>query len=162
MLGEPAATYIDGQLEYKEPFSSRFVLDFGDRVGLREVFLCNLPEVNSTHKYLKVPNVEARFGTDPGIYNTLMGAMAKLLPREFLANQDNAKMLAAISMPLVKVTDIISGEAVAMRIDVRLKFCFFILTESLNFNEVEDLLKRIEERHVDYLIYFFLLSLLLL
>lgn len=118
-MGEPAATYDDGTIIYKQPFSSRLVLDFGDRVGLREVFLCNLPEVESSHKYLNVPSVEARFGTDPGIYNTLMAGMSKLLPKEFLADQDNAKMLAAISMPLVKLTDVISGEAVAMRIDVR-------------------------------------------
>ena len=95
------------------------MLDFGDRVGLREVFLCNLPEVESTHRYLGVPSVEARFGTDPGVYNTIMSAMAKVLPREFLASQENAKLLAALSMPLVKLTDVVSGEAVAMRIDVR-------------------------------------------
>ena len=95
------------------------MLDFGDRVGLREVFLCNLPEVESTHRYLGVPNVEARFGTDPGLYNAIMSVMSKVLPREFLANQENAKLLASISMPLVKLTDTISGQALAMRVDVR-------------------------------------------
>ena len=120
LLGEPAATYVDGELVHKPPFSSRAVMDFGDRTGLREVFLCNLPEVESTHRYLGVPSVEARFGTDPGVYNTIMSAMSRLLPRSFLEKQQNARALAEVSMPLVKLTDLMSGEAVAMRIDAKL------------------------------------------
>ena len=34
-------------------------------IGRKGLYLYNLPEVESAHKYLKVPGVSARFGTDP-------------------------------------------------------------------------------------------------
>ena len=40
----------------------------------------NLPEVKSTHKFLGVPTVSARFGTSPFLWNWGMEAFTNILP----------------------------------------------------------------------------------
>ena len=45
-----------------------------------------LPQVESTHKCLRVPSVSARFSTAPQFWNLAMLASAKLTPKGFLAN----------------------------------------------------------------------------
>lgn len=52
------------QVEAK-PITQPRVVDFGKGLGRKSVWLYHLPEVESTHKYMRVPNVSARFGTDP-------------------------------------------------------------------------------------------------
>ena len=48
-----------------KPITQPRVVDFGKGLGRKSVWLYHLPEVESTHKYMRVPNVSARFGTDP-------------------------------------------------------------------------------------------------
>lgn len=58
--------YADGQQVEAKPISQPLTVDFGKGLGRKTVWLYNLPEVESAFKYMKVPNVSARFGTDPG------------------------------------------------------------------------------------------------
>ena len=53
-------------------------------LGRKGVYLYNLPEVASAYKYLRVPGVSARFGTDPFIWNWAMWLVARLCPPGFL------------------------------------------------------------------------------
>ena len=89
-------------------------------MGKRETFLYNLPEVATTRATLAAPNVSARFGTSPGIWNGAMGAMAALLPRSVLQDRGAALSLARALEPLVRAVDALVGETVAMRVDVDL------------------------------------------
>ena len=70
-----------------EPITEKRVVDFGRGLGEKPVWLYNLPEVFSTHKYLHVPSVSARFGTDPPFWNWAMVAVARLAPKDFLSNR---------------------------------------------------------------------------
>ena len=89
-------------------------------VGKRETFLYNLPEVATTHAVLGAPNVSARFGTSPGVWNGAMALMARLLPRETLQNRDAALAMARAVEPLVRLVDGAVGELTAMRVDADL------------------------------------------
>ena len=73
--------------ELLEPITEKRIVDFGRGIGEKPAWLYNLPEVFSTHKYCKVPNVSARFGTDPAVWNWAMIAVARLLPKSFLADR---------------------------------------------------------------------------
>ena len=63
------------------PLSEHRVVDFGAGLGMKSVYLYPLPEVASTHRYLRVPSVSARFGTDPFFWNWAMLALARLAPK---------------------------------------------------------------------------------
>jgi hypothetical protein len=69
------------------------------------------------HDVLGVGNVKALFGTAPGFWNTLLGAMAQL-PPSLLANEDIMTKLALFSLPIVRVVDSFAGATNAMRCDV--------------------------------------------
>ncbi len=56
-------------------------------IGRKGVYLYNLPEVASAFKYIKVPGVSARFGTDPFIWNWAMWLVARLCPPQFLQDR---------------------------------------------------------------------------
>lgn len=66
LAGTPVIAYADGQQVQAKPISQPLTVDFGKGLGRKTVWLYNLPEVESAFKYMKVPNVSARFGTDPG------------------------------------------------------------------------------------------------
>ena len=112
LCGEEVTIYEDGKEVRTEPASSRKVVDFGKGVGKREIFLYNLPEVESTHKIFDVPTVKARFGTSPGIWNTAMVGMARLLPSDILENKELMQQGASALMPLVKLVDAAVGEKI--------------------------------------------------
>ena len=103
MCGEEVTIYENGKEVRTEPASSRKVVDFGKGVGKTRNFLYNLPEVESTHKIFDVPTVKARFGTSPGIWNTAMVGMARLLPSDILENKELMQQGASALMPLVKL-----------------------------------------------------------
>lgn len=71
-----------------EPITERRVVDFGKGIGEKPAWLYNLPEVYSTHKYLRVPSASARFGTDPAFWNWAMIAVARLAGKEFLKDRN--------------------------------------------------------------------------
>jgi hypothetical protein len=60
------------------------VAPFSPGLGRKGLYLYNLPEVASAYKYLRVPGVSARFGTDPFIWNWAMWLVARLCPPGFL------------------------------------------------------------------------------
>ncbi len=66
LAGTPVIAYADGKQVNAKPVSQPLTIDFGKGLGRKTVWLYNLPEVESAFKYMKVPNVSARFGTDPG------------------------------------------------------------------------------------------------
>ena len=66
LAGTPVIAYSEGKRVEAKPISQPLTIDFGKGLGRKTVWLYNLPEVESAHKYMKVPNVSARFGTDPG------------------------------------------------------------------------------------------------
>ena len=121
LCGEEVTIYENGKEVRTEPASSRKVVDFGKGVGKREIFLYNLPEVESTHKIFDVPTVKARFGTSPGIWNTAMVGMARLLPSDILENKELMQQGASALMPLVKLVDAAVGEKMSIKIDCKLK-----------------------------------------
>jgi hypothetical protein len=85
--------YKDGEAITVKPASYRKVVDFGQGLGSKEVFLYNLPEVYSAHTVMGIPSTSARFGTSPGIFNTLMAIIADKVPASVLADENAVKPL---------------------------------------------------------------------
>jgi hypothetical protein len=65
-------------------------------IGRKGVYLYNLPEVMSAFKYIKVPGVSARFGTDPFIWNWAMWLVARLCPSQFLQDRSQVRCLVVM------------------------------------------------------------------
>ncbi|KAG2451617.1 hypothetical protein HYH02_003398 [Chlamydomonas schloesseri] len=118
LAGEDVIVYKDGKEVVLPPISNRREVDFGPGVGRKGVYLYNLPEVVSGHKYMRVPDVSARFGTDPFIWNWAMWLTARLVPRNLLNDRNFVKSFAKLSDPFVRNVDKVVGEAVAMRVEV--------------------------------------------
>jgi short subunit dehydrogenase-like uncharacterized protein len=118
LCAEDALVYKDGSPLRLPPVSGRRVIDFGSKLGRREVFLYALPEVMTAREVLGVPNIAARFGTSPGIWNGALGAMAALVPRSLLQDAQVAQALARALDPFVRGVDALVGEATAMRVDM--------------------------------------------
>ena len=121
LCGEDVVVWEDGERVVAKPASQRKVVDFGKGVGKREVFLYNLPEIASTREVFNARTVKARFGTSPGIWNGAMVAIANIVPKDMLENQDAMKALASFSEPFVRAVDNIVGEKTSIRIEVKLK-----------------------------------------
>jgi len=120
LCAEPVTVYRSDKKEIWDPATHRAVVDFGQGLKKRETFAYNLPEVSSTHDVLGVPNVDARFGTDPGIWNFAMVALARTFGSR-LKDRLLSRRIAALSEPWVRAVDRIVGERVGMRVDVRFK-----------------------------------------
>lgn len=120
LLAEDALVYRDGKEVRMPPVSGRRVIDFGPKGGRRETFLYALPEVMMAHTSLGVPNVAARFGTSPGIWNGALAAMATIVPRSVLQDPQAALGMARALDPLVRAVDSLVGETTAMRVDLEM------------------------------------------
>lgn len=121
LCGEEVVCWENDKRVVEKPASQRKVVDFGQGVGKREVFLYNLPEVASTREYLGASTVKARFGTSPGLWNGAMVAIANVVPKALLENQDAMKGLAGFTAPIVRAVDAIVGEKTSIRVEVKLK-----------------------------------------
>jgi len=121
LCGEDVVFWENGKRVELKPASQRKVVDFGQGVGKREVFLYNLPEVASTREALGAETVKARFGTSPGLWNGAMVAIANLIPKPLLENQEAMKALATVSAPIVRSVDAMVGETTSIRVEVKLK-----------------------------------------
>uniref|UniRef100_A0A7S1STK1 Saccharopine dehydrogenase NADP binding domain-containing protein n=1 Tax=Tetraselmis chuii TaxID=63592 RepID=A0A7S1STK1_9CHLO len=117
LAGEDVTAFKDGKAVTVPPITERRVVDFGPGIGRKGVYLYNLPEIFSTHTYLGVPSVSARFGTSE-IWNWAMVAVARLVPKNVLENREAVGKLAALSDPLVRAVDSIVGEKVSMKIEI--------------------------------------------
>ncbi|XP_044396246.1 uncharacterized protein [Triticum aestivum] len=118
LLGEDVIAYNKGEEIKLKPYSGVLNIDFGKGVRKRDVYLLNLPEVKSAHKFLGVPTVSARFGTAPFFWNWGMEAFANFLPVELLRDKDKVGKLVEQIDPLVRAIDGIVGERVSMRVDL--------------------------------------------
>ncbi|MAD68628.1 MAG: hypothetical protein CMN92_04965 [Synechococcus sp. CPC100] len=116
LLATKVLTYLDGSLTLKEPWTERRVVDFGSGVGRHACFLLDNPDVPTTVEALAVANCASRFGTAPGVWNSLFAAM-KLLPSDWLFNRSAMQGLALFSMPFIRVVDKLVGATNAIRVD---------------------------------------------
>ncbi|CAN6330472.1 unnamed protein product [Urochloa humidicola] len=118
LLGEDAIAYNKGEEIKLKPYSGVLNIDLGKGVGKKNVYLMNLPEVKSAFKFLNVPTVSARFGSDPFIWNWGMHTFANFLPTDILRDKSNVLKLVEVIDPIVRIIDGISGESVSMRVDL--------------------------------------------
>eukprot|EP01023_Acetabularia_acetabulum_P027094 TRINITY_DN25646_c1_g1_i7.p1 TRINITY_DN25646_c1_g1~~TRINITY_DN25646_c1_g1_i7.p1 ORF type:complete len:422 (-),score=70.03 TRINITY_DN25646_c1_g1_i7:541-1806(-) len=118
LAGEPAVVYEDGQRMQKPPVSDRKNKDFGKGVGIRSTYLYNLPEVITSFQELGIPNISARFGTTPEIWNIGMALLPVLVPKHLLADRDWVRRFGKLVGGLVAATDVIVGEKVAMLVEI--------------------------------------------
>jgi hypothetical protein len=74
------------------------------------VYLYNLPEVASAFKYIRVPGVSARFGTDPFIWNWAMWLVARLCPPQFLQDRSQVRPVMFVwGSPVFLGYNVVSG-----------------------------------------------------
>lgn len=120
LLSEDAKIYrgATGRAELCPPASEVEKIDFGGRVGSQNVFLLNLPEVDSIHDNLCGREVMAKFATGPPFWNWLLRATAQLVPRNVLQNTRLMRSFSAFSLPVVRAVDMLSGARTAIRVDV--------------------------------------------
>lgn len=109
----------DGNAVTVPPVSNRRGVDFGPGIGRKSVYLYSLPEVATGHQVFGVPNISARFGTAPDIWNWAMVAVARLVPKSVLEDRESVSKFAQLVDPLVRVVDMAVGERVAMLVDTR-------------------------------------------
>jgi hypothetical protein len=147
-FGEPMVQYDGGQLRFFTALSGsllgkvNFFLNnasrsigtsgFGNeqarqRVGSQPVFAWPFPEAATVATELRARGGSiAAMGTAPGIWNTMLAILVKLIPRPWWRNETFSKFLADFSEPMVWATDKILrasdpagvGETHAMRVDV--------------------------------------------
>ncbi|EEF48935.1 uncharacterized protein LOC8274331 [Ricinus communis] len=118
LLGEEVVAYNKGERIKLKPYSGMLNIDFGKGIRKRDVYLLNLPEVQSAHEILGIPTVSARFGTSPFFWNWGMEIMTNLFPPEVLRDRSKVQQLVQLFDPLVRALDGIAGERVSMRIDL--------------------------------------------
>lgn len=120
LAGEDVVAYKDGTAVTLPPVSNRRVVDFGPGIGRKGVFLYSLPEVASGHQIFNVPNISARFGTDPDLWNVAMWCLARLVPKSVLKDRNAVGAIAKLADPLVRWVDGFVGEKVGMLVEVEL------------------------------------------
>lgn len=117
--GRRAPQYIGGL----EPEEVDFFIDDGDascaRIGRRTVWAWPFPEVCTAADTLGVSNrSDVKMGTAPHVWNVILVAMARVLPRTWWRDERFSGFLAAFSQPLVALTDRFVGETHGVRVDV--------------------------------------------
>eukprot|EP00249_Psilotum_nudum_P016269 c25753_g1_i6 orf=130-1398(+) len=128
LLGEEVIAYRKGEKVVRQPYSGPVTVDFGKAVGKRTVYLLNLPEVASAHEILGVPNVSARFGTAPAIWNWAMVAVAKFVPQELLGNRATIDTLVRLSDPLVDLECVNGRKSIGLFTHSNLSICVGVAT----------------------------------
>ena len=118
--GEDVLTYKNGKRVYLPPASAPYKVDFGEKIGFREVRRLNLIETESCHAS-GIKSVSTFFGTSPPIWNKLFALMGSLIPKSVLQNRDLMERLAVFSLPVVYFVDKIVGSKNAIRVDVLTK-----------------------------------------
>jgi hypothetical protein len=126
ILSEDVITFNHrGEIELRPPASGLETVDFGGRIGQKHVYLLNLPEVSSIHDLLLRPTgggeVLAKLSTDPPMWNWLLRATARVVPRSALQNRTAMQALSVLSLPVVRLVDRFSGARTGIRVDAQ--FC---------------------------------------
>lgn len=127
-FGEPVWTFRGGQRAPQyigglQPESVDFFVDETDasfrRIGRRTVWAWPFPEVCTVAETLGVSNSsDVKMGTAPDVWNVILVAMARVLPRAWWRSQRFSGFLAAFSEPMVALTDRFVGETHGVRVDV--------------------------------------------
>ncbi|KAA8498674.1 hypothetical protein FVE85_6259 [Porphyridium purpureum] len=117
LLSEDALTYKNGKEQYVYPASQVETVDFAGQTGRRSVYVLNLPEVFSIREKLNLKDCRAKFGTEPEIWNWLLRATPRIVPRKYLRNTSFIRALSELSLPAVRFTDAIFGARTSMRVD---------------------------------------------
>ena len=117
ILAEKALTVVNGRRQLVDAMKDYSRINFGPRIGSKEVAHLNLLETASIADNLGIGNVKSLFGTAPGFWNALLGTMAQL-PSSLLANESLMRKLSVFSMPIVRLVDAFAGATNAMRVDV--------------------------------------------
>jgi len=117
ILAEKSLTIVNGRRREVEAMKDYSRVNFGGIVGDKDVAHLNLLEAASVHEVLGIGNVKTLFGTAPGFWNVLLGAMAQL-PSSLLSNEPIMEKLALFSLPIVRIVDFFAGATNAMRVDV--------------------------------------------
>ena len=117
LLSQKALAYLPEQT-YHDAGSGVHTFDFGGTIGFRNVYFLNLPEVSSLHTHL-APNssITAKFCTAPPVWNALLRLMTRF-PDKLLTNRKAMKLLANISMPVVRIVDRIVGSTTGISVVV--------------------------------------------
>lgn len=107
MIGEKVLTYKNSIETYYKSASNPIKIDFGNKIGKREVTRLNLIECESCYQSSNkiIPNIETYFGTSPPIWNTLFVLMANIIPQNILQNRNYMNIFAKISLPMVRLVD---------------------------------------------------------
>ena len=88
-------------------------------VGERTVWDWPFPEGCTVAEKLQIRgDSSVGMGTAPELWNTIMGFMVEVVPRNWWKKPTFSQGLARFSKPLVTVTDRFTGETHAMRVDV--------------------------------------------
>lgn len=116
LLATDVVTYLDGVLTHQEPWTEQRIVDFGPGIGKHRCFLLDNPDVCSIAEALNIANCSSRFGSTPGVWNTLFRAM-KALPKDLLYDRKAMQALAIVSMPVIRMVDAFVGKNNAMRVD---------------------------------------------
>lgn len=117
ILAEPALKIVHGRRRSVPAMKEYTTVDFGNRIGPKPVAPLNLLETASLHDTMGVGNVQCRFGTAPGFWNTLLGVMGQL-PANILSNETLMRQLSLFSLPIVRLVDRFAGATNAMRVTV--------------------------------------------
>lgn len=128
-FGDPVWTLRDGERAPREVGgldSTRvdFFLDEADtscgRIGTQTVWAWPFPEVCTVGETLGISGrSDVRMGTAPDVWNVILGAMARVVPRAWWRSERFSRALAVFSQPMVALTDRFVGETHGMRVDVR-------------------------------------------
>ena len=118
LAGTPVAAWRDRARVEAGPWSQPLPADFGPGVGVKEVYLVDLPEVEAAATVLGAASVSARFATAPAVFNLGMRALASFGPRAWVTDPAAAAAVAAALAPLVAAGDALVGGKIAMRIDL--------------------------------------------
>ena len=95
-------------------------VDFGELIGCVNCWAWPFPEGYTVGRQLQISgDSRVAMGTAPEIWNIIMGAMVKLIPRSAWLSPVFSQGLATFSEPMVKLTDKFVGETHAIRVDVR-------------------------------------------
>jgi hypothetical protein len=121
ILGEDVLTYQDGRPVYRSSATDTFAVDFGPRIGRREVARLNLIECESCFRYLQSlstaqssrqtekVSIETFFGTSPPFWNTLFVLMARAIPKGVLQSRPLMDSFSKLSLPMVRLVDSFVG-----------------------------------------------------
>jgi hypothetical protein len=119
ILAEKALIIVNGRRQEVNAMEKYSKVHFGDVMGNKHVAHLNILETASIHDILGVGNSQSFFGTAPGFWNALLGAMSKL-PSSLLANEGIMRKLSIFSIQVVRFVENFTGATHAMRCDV---FC---------------------------------------